>query len=322
MTDEVFTMVETNKERSQMKTGAAHRVNGSKSKNGGNFGVEYKTKKELNAMNGPVAEYNMKTFYNWQEFKAMPLDIQEEYITKLMNRYEIGCKTISINQFGKSKNALFNHLAEHGIGKNLPDRRKYPESKSGKSKYLSDLDAFRKYKEMIEIGADSKPVLGLVKTDTPGVFDKFFEEMPPTEKKETTLAKATKSVNENVVKTFAEIENVVNSAFEENGQTTATKTDRHDALDALASTPSKLLREHDIYDNKTNPINETITTPVILDEAAAPPETKGQLAYATFSMTGIDTRIFRLLTELYADEPDVKIVISVYGKGVSFNDKV
>lgn len=266
MTDEVYTMVETNKERAQMKTGAAHRVNGSKSKNGGNFGVEYKTKKELDAMNGPVAEYNMKTFYNWQEFKAMPLDIQEEYITKLMNRYEIGCKTISINQFGMSKNALFNHLTKYGIGKSLPDRRKYPESKSGKSKYLSDLDAFRKNKETIEMGADSKPVIGLVKTDTPGVFDKIFEE--------SSLPETTKWANA--------------------------------AIDALASMPPKLLREHDIYDNKTNPLDETV----------APPETKGLLTYATFSMTGIDTRIFKLLMDLYADEPDVKVVISVYGKGV------
>lgn len=313
MTDEVFTMVETNKERAQMKTGAAHRVNGSKSKNGGNFGVEYKTKKELDAMNGPVAEYNMKTFYNWQEFKAMPLDIQEEYITKLMNRYEIGCKTISINQFAMSKNALFNHLAEHGIGKNLPDRRKYPESKSGKSKYLSDLDAFRKNKEEATMTQLAKATAAVKEN-----LEQSFGEL----ERRNPFAKATDAIKENIVQTFAETENVVNSAFEENGQTTATKTDRHDALDALASTPSKLLREHDICDNKTSPLNETVATPIILDAAVAPPETKGQLTYATFSMTGIDTRIFRLLTELYADEPDVKIVISVYGKGVPFNDKV
>lgn len=314
MTDEVFTMVETNKERAQMKTGAAHRVNGSKSKNGGNFGVEYKTKKELDAMNGPVAEYNMKTFYSWQEFKAMPLDIQEEYITKLMNRYEIGCKTISINQFGKSKNALANHLTRLGINKRLPNRKKYHESEAGKSKYLSDLDTFRKYKEMIKMSADSKPVLGLVKTDTPGEFDVISLETPQTKKESpmAQLAKATAAIKENVVQTFADVANTVNSAFEENGQTTATKTHQHDALDALASMPPKLLREHDICDNKTNPLDETV----------APPETKGQLTYATFSMTGIDTRIFRLLTELYADEPDVKVVISVYGKGVPFNDKV
>lgn len=313
MTDEVFTMVETNKERARMKTGAAHRVNGSKSKNGGNFGVEYKTKKELDAMNGPVAEYNMKTFYDWQEFKAMPLDIQEEYITKLMNRYEIGCKTISINQFGMSKNALFNHLTKYGVGKNLPDRRKYPESKSGKSKYLSDLDAFRKNKEETTMTPLAKATAAVKEN-----LEQSFGEL----ERRNPFAKATDAIKENIVQTFADVANTVNSAFEENGQTTATKTDRHDALDALASTPSKLLREHDICDNKTNPLNETVATPIILNEAAASPETKGQLTYATFSMTGIDTRIFRLLTELYADEPDVKVVISVYGKGVPFNDKV
>ena len=51
------------------------------------FPSDYKTKKELKAMNGDVKTYNLNKPMSWTEFKALPEDLKITYIKKLRNEF-------------------------------------------------------------------------------------------------------------------------------------------------------------------------------------------------------------------------------------------
>ena len=79
MTNEAYTLMETNRDRAIVRRSARYKKGGSKSKKC-TLGHEYKTKKELDKMNGECKTWKLTKFYTWKEFKEMPDDIQVEYL--------------------------------------------------------------------------------------------------------------------------------------------------------------------------------------------------------------------------------------------------
>ena len=59
------------------------------------FPSDYKTKKELNAMNGEVKSYRMNDPMTWAEFKELPDDLKVDYIKALRNKFNVSDKYIA-----------------------------------------------------------------------------------------------------------------------------------------------------------------------------------------------------------------------------------
>lgn len=114
MTNEAYTLMETNRDRAIVRRSARYKKGGSKSKKC-TLGHEYKSKKELDKMNGEVKSWKMTDFYSWQEFKQMPEDIQVEYINHLLDTYKIGITAIGPNLFHISKVSLERYLANRNL---------------------------------------------------------------------------------------------------------------------------------------------------------------------------------------------------------------
>lgn len=53
------------------------------------FPSDYKSRKELDAMNGEVVSYKLNQPMTWEEFKALPDDIKKNYIKLLREKYDV-----------------------------------------------------------------------------------------------------------------------------------------------------------------------------------------------------------------------------------------
>lgn len=91
---------------------------------------DHLTAAQLRAKNGPVTECNLNEPMDWEAFKAMPVDLQAEYVRNLNSRFDVGLNSISKDLFGKSDATLRLHLLNHGVvisvrGKNRLSRAEY-----------------------------------------------------------------------------------------------------------------------------------------------------------------------------------------------------
>ena len=89
MTDEKFTFIEDLREKKRTATGAYHKRTHCGKGGAVRFPSDYKTAKELRAMNGEVKSYKLNDPMSWAEFKAMPDDIKIAYIKALRKRYNV-----------------------------------------------------------------------------------------------------------------------------------------------------------------------------------------------------------------------------------------
>lgn len=81
MTDERYTFVEDVREKKRTARGYYNKV-----RQGGRMKLpyDYLTAKEKKNLNGEVTTYSMNERIPWKQFKFMPVDIQREYIDKLI----------------------------------------------------------------------------------------------------------------------------------------------------------------------------------------------------------------------------------------------
>lgn len=77
---------------------------------------DYLSRKELKAMSGKVKSYRMNDPMTWDEFKAMPQDLQRDYITLIRERFGVSDSAIA-RMFGVSQTGLANKIVKLGIGK-------------------------------------------------------------------------------------------------------------------------------------------------------------------------------------------------------------
>lgn len=112
MTDEEYLFRETERERKRLGYGDKHKKRG-----GGRYvrlPSDRLSKKEREALNGECKTYQKKDFYTWEEFKALPSDLQVAWVNSIINRYDVGLTVISQDILGMSKNALNMHFSKSG----------------------------------------------------------------------------------------------------------------------------------------------------------------------------------------------------------------
>ena len=113
MTDPEYLFRQTEKERKKLGYGDKHKKRG-----GGKtvrFPSDYLTKKERDAMNGEIKTYKKKEFYTWEEFKALPDDLQLKWVNSIINRFGCSAGAISSIVFGKSRPMLQGYLEKKGL---------------------------------------------------------------------------------------------------------------------------------------------------------------------------------------------------------------
>ena len=91
---------------------------------------DHLTAAQMRAKNGPITTCNLNEPMRWEDFKALPADLQAEYVRGLNSRFGVGFNAISKDLFGMSDAALRTHLNNHGIkvgvrGKNKLSRSEY-----------------------------------------------------------------------------------------------------------------------------------------------------------------------------------------------------
>lgn len=94
MTDERYLFVSDSREKKTIARGAAHRKGGSKSKKC-TLPSDYLTEKQRKELNGAVESFDLKKFYTWAEFKALPADIQIEWMNHMTEKYSVGYSKIA-----------------------------------------------------------------------------------------------------------------------------------------------------------------------------------------------------------------------------------
>ena len=100
--------------KKRIAASAKRRVNGSKSRKC-SLPSDFLTPAEFKKRSGPCMTYKLSAPMDWATFKAMPVDLQDEYIDHLQREYHVGLAIISVELFGAGKSALAQHLKARGI---------------------------------------------------------------------------------------------------------------------------------------------------------------------------------------------------------------
>ena len=103
------------KERNAMKSGAFHKKNGSKSKKC-TLPSDNLTPAQRKKLNGPVRGWNVKKPMSWDDFKKMPIDLQNEHIAFLQETFPgLSMAAISSRVFGQFVTTVRNYALRHGV---------------------------------------------------------------------------------------------------------------------------------------------------------------------------------------------------------------
>ena len=114
MTDEKYTFIEDVREKKKTATGAHHKRTHCGKGGAIRFPSDFKTKKELKAMNGEVKSYKLNDPMSWAEFKAMPDDIKAAYITALRKKYNVSDTHIA-KMLGVGQSTFNYHTRRLGV---------------------------------------------------------------------------------------------------------------------------------------------------------------------------------------------------------------
>lgn len=126
MKDETYAFIQDVKQRGDIARSArntrTHNGKGGRVK----FSSDYKTRKELNAMNGECKSYRLNEPMKWNEFKAMPDDIKVTYIKMLQQKYNVPCTKLG-EMFGVERLTVSKMLKKLNIevrsrGRNVYDK--------------------------------------------------------------------------------------------------------------------------------------------------------------------------------------------------------
>lgn len=111
MTDERYTLAQTNRERKTTARSASHRVNGSKSKRC-TLPSDTLTPAQIRKLSGPVLTYSMDRPYTLAELKGWPADLRHEYMQSLLDRYQPSHADLA-GMLQCSKNSITYALKQH-----------------------------------------------------------------------------------------------------------------------------------------------------------------------------------------------------------------
>lgn len=122
------------RQRKRIASGAFRRKCGSKSRKC-SLPTDYMTQKEWKERNGDVVSVNLNSPMSWKEFKALPADLQTEYIKHLRGTYHANATKIS-DMFQISPQTLKKHLDAKGVEVKF---------QAGKSMAAYQLDKWNKF---------------------------------------------------------------------------------------------------------------------------------------------------------------------------------
>lgn len=100
-------------QKKRIANGARHIKRGSKSKKC-TLPSDYLTKKQKRELNGTVDTYNLHAPMTWGEFKKMPLDLQQEYISYLRERFNLRQDSLAL-MFGVRPTSMCHFFSQHGL---------------------------------------------------------------------------------------------------------------------------------------------------------------------------------------------------------------
>jgi hypothetical protein len=97
----------------ELAKGSRHRKNGSKSRKC-SLPSDRLTEKQRKKLNGDIMSYQLKQPKTWEQFKAMPVDIQQEFVMCLQSEFNIGTAQFAA-MFGIAKNTFWLHCNKHDL---------------------------------------------------------------------------------------------------------------------------------------------------------------------------------------------------------------
>lgn len=101
------------------------------------FPSDYKTRKELDAMNGEVVSYKLNEPMTWAEFKALPDDIKKSYIKLLREKFDVPDSRIAM-MLGINRKYFYGKLSELKISTGVKRGRSHPWDVDGWEKFLGN----------------------------------------------------------------------------------------------------------------------------------------------------------------------------------------
>ena len=101
-------------QKKRTASSARHKRNGSKSKMC-SLPSDNLTLAQQKKLNGECKSWNLNEPMDWETFKAMPHDLQVQYVKGLNSRFNVGMKAIGEELFLQSENIVRYHFKRHGV---------------------------------------------------------------------------------------------------------------------------------------------------------------------------------------------------------------
>lgn len=138
MTDTEYVYRQDIQEKKATGRGIFHKKNGSKSKKC-TLPSDYLSRKEKKMLNGECKIWDMKKFYSYEEFKQMPDDIQLQYCNSIINRYNVGLRTVGEVVFGKAAGVLYTYMRKKGLVKYVNKAPSGVVAAKGRARLIADI---------------------------------------------------------------------------------------------------------------------------------------------------------------------------------------
>lgn len=100
-------------QKKRIASGAKHIKRGSKSKKC-TLPSDFLTTKQRKELNGNVTTYNLNEPMTWKSFKAMPLDIQQEYLDGVQRRFDVRQAPLA-DMFGVRATSMCHYFKLKGL---------------------------------------------------------------------------------------------------------------------------------------------------------------------------------------------------------------
>lgn len=161
MTDAEYIFRQTSKERKRNGIGDFY-----KKRKGGkviHFPSDHLSRKEKKALNGEVKTYSFRDPLNWEQFRAMPKDIKQQYLDTLTDKFHgvlltmiaesLGVKITTLTPYMIRQELKFNSKKDLGAPRSA--RKRFLETEDGKAwvKWHEDSKRQQKLEENTEIEA-------------------------------------------------------------------------------------------------------------------------------------------------------------------------
>lgn len=115
------TFVSDCREKKSVARSAAHRKGGGSKKC--TLPSDYLTEKQRKEMNGTVDSYSLNYFYTWAQFKALPDDIQVEWINHMSKKYDCGYTAIAKIVLNITSSTILHYFKQEGTFDRIEKRK-------------------------------------------------------------------------------------------------------------------------------------------------------------------------------------------------------